>query len=139
MEEKKTESAPRSFWMFVAKAIVVTILLALFLDAFLPDFTEMRSEFRTELSQKTAAVKDRLVKTFGNERAKLYILSFVQNPAALYKTSELAEKDSKFESAIRDMELAVGLLEMHNADKQVIKRYNDRLDKLKAALAKAKK
>ncbi len=134
MEEKKSENSLRSFWMFVAKAVVITILLTLFLDAFLPDFSEIRSD----LTQQKAALKDRLVKTFGNERTKLYVLSFVQNPAALYKTSELAEKDAKFDSAIRDMELAVGLLEMHSADKQVIKRYNDRLDKLKAA-AKAKK
>lgn len=33
-------------------------------------------------------------------------------------------------TAIRETELAIGLLEMHGADKQVIQRYSDRVNKL---------
>lgn len=134
MEENKSGNSIRSFWMFVAKAIVITILLALFLDAFIPDF----SQIREDLSQQKAALKVKVANAMKDERAKLYALSFVQNPAALRKTSEIAERDGKLDNAMRDMELAIGLLEMHNADKQVIKRYNDRLDKLKV-VAKTKK
>ncbi|GEM_PF-3028355 len=134
MEEKKSNNSLRSFWMFVAKAVVITILLALFLDAFIPDF----SQIREDLSQQKAALKVKVANALKDERTKLYVLSFVQNPAALYKTSEIAERDGKLENAMRDVELAIGLLEMHGADKQVIKRYNDRLDKLKSA-AKSKK
>lgn len=134
MEEKKTNNSVRSFWMFTAKAVVITILLALFLDAFIPDFSQIREDF----SQQKAALKVKVANALKDERTKLYILSFVQNPVALYKTSEIAERDGKLDNAMRDMELAVGLLEMHGADKQVIKRYNDRLDKLKIA-AKARK
>ena len=134
MEDKKSGNSTRSFWMFTAKAIVITILLALFLDAFIPNFSDIRDDF----SQQKAALKIKLANTLKEERTKLYVLSFVQNPAALYKTSEIAERDGRLDSAMRDMELAIGLLEMHNADKQVIKRYNDRLAKLKVA-AKTKK
>ena len=134
MEEKKPDNSSRSFWMFAAKAVVITVLLALFLDAFIPDFSQIREDF----SQQKAALKVKVANALKDERTKLYILSFVQNPVALYKTSEIAERDGKLDNAMRDMELAVGLLEMHGADKQVIKRYNDRLDKLKIA-AKAKK
>jgi hypothetical protein len=68
-----------------------------------------------------------------DERNKLYALNFVQNPAALYKASEIEERNGKLSNAIRNMELAIGLMEMNGADKQVIKRYNDRLDKLNIA------
>lgn len=134
MEEKKTGNSIRSFWMFTAKAVVITILLALFLDAFIPDVSHIREDW----SKQKAALKVKVAKALKDERTKLYVLSFIQNPAALYKTSEIAERDSRLDSATRDMELAIGLLEMHGADKLVVKRYNDRLDKLKVA-AKAKK
>jgi len=129
MEDKKRNSMFQSFWLFVAKTVVVLLLLGLFLDLVLPDFSELKAD----LSEQKAALKERLVKTFNEERTKLYVLSFVQNPAALYKTSEIKEREGKIDSAIRDVELAIGLLEMHSADKQVIKRYYDRLEKLKAA------
>jgi len=132
MEDKKPEKSLRSFWMFVAKAVVITILLALFLDAFIPDF----SDIRDDLSKQKAALKVKVANALKDERTKLYVLSFVQNPAALYKTSEIAERDGRLDSAMRDVELAIGLLEMHGADKQVIKRYSDRLTKLKAAAPK---
>lgn len=118
--------------MFASKAVIIALVLGLFSELLLPDSAEIKAD----LAQQKAAIKDRLVRTFGNEGAKLYILSFVQNPAALQKTSELAERNGQLESAMRNMELAIGLLEMHNADKQVIKRYNERLDKLKAAAKK---
>jgi hypothetical protein len=132
MEEKKTGKTAQSFRMFVAKAIVVTILLALFLDAFIPDFSQIRDDF----SQQKAALKVKVADAMKEERTKLYILSFVQNPAALYKTSELAEREGKLDNAIRDMEMAIGLLEMHGGDKAAIKRYGDRLEKLKAGVRK---
>lgn len=132
MEENKPNNSLRSFWMFTAKAVVITILLALFLDAYIPDFYEIRED----LSQQKSALKTKVANVLKEERTKLYVLSFVQNPAALYKTSEIAEHDGRLDSAMRDMELAIGLLEMHNADKQVIKRYNDRLEKLKVVAKK---
>lgn len=134
MEAKKTDSSFRAFWLFSAKAVVVVLLLGLLLDAFLPDFSEVRSDF----TQGKASFKAWYEKNFKNERAKLYILSFVQNPAALYKTSEIEESAGRLDNAMRDVELAIGLLEMHGADKQVTRRYNERLEKLKAA-AKSKK
>ena len=134
MENKSADTFLSSIGMFAAKVAVVLLLLGVMLEVFLPDMEEIKAE----VTQQKTALKDRLARTFGNERAKLYILSFVQNPAALYKTSEIAEREARLDSAVRDMELAIGLLEMHGADKQAIKRYNDRLDKLKAA-AKEKK
>lgn len=72
------------------------------------------------------------LKRLETPKTKLYLLSFVQNPQALYKISEMDEAEGKIDNAIREIELAIGLLEMHGADKQVIQRYNDRLTKLKS-------
>ena len=41
--------------------------------------------------------------------------------------SEIWEGEKRYDFAIREMRLAIGLLEMHNADAAVLKRYRDRL------------
>ena len=46
--------------------------------------------------------------------------------------SETDESKGNLPNAIRDMEVAIGLLEMHGANNQTIKRYSDRLAMLKA-------
>jgi hypothetical protein len=125
MEEKKINNSSGPFLMFVAKAVVITILLSFFLDSLIPDFSEPKAELEIKLAN-----------VMKEERTKLYLLSIVQNPAVLYKTSELAERAGKFDNALRDMELAIGLLEMHGADKSVIKRYSDRVERLKVAVSK---
>jgi len=107
MEEAKIKSLFQSFWLFVAKATALLVLVQIFLSLLLSE------------------VKD-------DERARLFLLSLVQNPVALYKVSEYEERYGKIDSAIRDIELAIGLLEMHAADKTVIKRYHDRLEALRA-------
>jgi hypothetical protein len=125
MEEKRIDVLQLPFVAFGVKAVLVTALLAIVLDSFLPDWEG--------LSQKSSALKVGVDNALKDERNKLYALSFVQNPAALFKASEIEERNGKLSNAIRDVELAIGLLEMNGADKQVIKRYNDRLDKLNAS------
>lgn len=104
--------------MFTLKTAITLVLLGIFLGFTLPDFSE---------------IKGGIKKNFKDERAKLYMLSFIRNPAALYKTSEIEARNGKFGNAKRDLELAIGLLEMHGADTQVITRYSDRLEELKAS------
>lgn len=70
------------------------------------------------------------LKRFETPKLKLVLLSFVQNPQALLKVSEIEEAEGKLDNAIRETELAIGLLEMHGADKQVIQKYYDRVNKL---------
>jgi len=59
------------------------------------------------------------------------LLSFINNPASLYRASEIDEKDGNLPSAIMEMETAIGLLELHSANPQVINRYATRLNNLK--------
>lgn len=62
---------------------------------------------------------------------KIFMLSFVDNPEALYMVSEYWEEQKKYDNAIREMRLAIGLLEMHNANQMVIDRYKKRLAELR--------
>lgn len=98
---------------FVTKVIIVAVAIAAVISFLLPD-TDKLKNLDTPLN-------------------KIYVLSFIQNPEALYMASEHWEAEKKYENAIRDMRLAIGLLEMHHADATVLKRYRDRLDALKQA------
>lgn len=69
---------------------------------------------------------------FDTPANRLFALSFIQNPEALYMVSEVRESENRLDLAVREMRLAIGLLEMHNADAAVLKKYRDRLDRLKA-------
>lgn len=96
---------------FVTKAIIVAISVAAVISFLLPD-TDKLKRLDTPIN-------------------KLFALSFVQNPEALYMASEYWEKENKYENAVREMRLAIGLLEMHHADPAVLKRYKDRFEALK--------
>ena len=95
---------------FVTKVIVIAVAVG-GLISFLTPNTDKLSRFDTPVN-------------------RLVALSFVQNPEAFYMISELRESENRIDLAIREMRLAMGLLEMHNADAVVLKRYRDRLDKL---------
>jgi hypothetical protein len=92
---------------FVTKVIVVTIAIGALISYLTPN-TDTLKRFDTPVNQ-------------------LFLLSFVQNPGGLYLVSEIWESEKRYDFAIREMRLAIGLLEMHNADANVIKRYKDRL------------
>lgn len=101
-------------WSFVVKTGIILIGIFIFLGIILPDSDELRSKLRR----------------LDTEKSKLAWLSFIQNPQSLLKISEIEENEGKLDNAIRETELAIGLLEMHGADKQVIQRYTDRIKKL---------
>jgi hypothetical protein len=104
MSEEKTGTS------FVTKVIVVVIAIGALISYLTPN-TEKLKRFDTPVNQ-------------------LFLLSFVQNPEGLYMVSEIWESEKRYDFAIREMRLAIGLLEMHNANAAVIRRYKDRLANL---------
>jgi hypothetical protein len=131
--EQRNQVSPTvaSFWYFFAKTAAVLFLFAVFLYEVTPDLSGAGDEAMSSVS-----IVSKLVK---NERVRLYALGLIQNPAALYKASEVAEREGSMDVATRDMQLAIGLLELHNADKQVLKRYINRLEKIQAVAVEQKK
>jgi hypothetical protein len=92
---------------FTTKAIIIGIVIVAISQTLLPDFSQL--------------------KRYDTPTNKTYALSMVQNPEALYITSEYWEEMNKHDNAIRDIRLAIGLLELHTANPEVIQRYKDRL------------
>jgi hypothetical protein len=92
---------------FVTKVIVVVVAIGALISYLTPN-TDGLSRFDTPIN-------------------RIFILSFVQNPEGLYMASEIWESEKRYDFAIREMRLALGLLEKHNASAEVIKRYKDRL------------
>lgn len=97
---------------FVTKVVVVVLAIGA-LISFLTPNTDNLQRFDTEIN-------------------RIFLLSFVQNPEGLYMASEIWESEKRYDFAIREMRLAIGLLEMHNANATVIQRYKDRLTKLQS-------
>ena len=105
--------------LFSIKAAITFLLFIISASVLIPDFS---------------ALKHSIKKAAKDEKTRVTLMSFIQNPAALYRASEIDEKAGKFDNAVRDMQLAIGLLEMHNANQLVIKRYTTRLDYLNSLL-----
>lgn len=101
------ENTQKNSTSFVSKVIVVTVAIGA-LISFLTPNTDGLKRFDTPVNQ-------------------IFLLSFVQNPEGLYMMSEVWESEQRYDRAIREMRLAIGLLEKHNADPSVLKRYKDRL------------
>ena len=69
-------------------------------------------------------------KTRLTEKNTIILLGLIQNPAALEKASIISEKKDRLDRAIVEMELAIGLLELHSASPAILTKYNDRLKHL---------
>jgi hypothetical protein len=95
---------------FVTKVVVVVVAIGALISFLMPN-TDGLARFDTEIN-------------------RIFVLSFVQNPEGLYMASEIWESEKRYDFAVREMRLAIGLLEMHNADVTVVKRYRDRLTML---------
>jgi len=104
------ESTEKHSTSFVSKVVVVTVAIGA-LISFLTPNTDGLKRFDTPVNQ-------------------IFILSFIQNPEGLYMMSEVWESEQRYDRAIREMRLAIGLLEAQNADARVLKRYKDRLSLL---------
>ena len=80
----------------------------------------------------------RVFKGLETDQNKYITLTLIQNPRILWKMSETDESKGNLPNAIRDMEVAIGLLEMHGARLEVLQTYQNRLQTLENKKANAK-
>ena len=122
MPENSTNSR-KPVSSFALKLIIALVLLYTFFDILLPDFSDI---------QNFISSKNKIISAKINEKQnQFYLLGLVQNPAAFYRSSEIHEANGRLDKAIRDMDLAIGLLEMNGANQTVIERYTNRLSMLR--------
>jgi hypothetical protein len=72
----------------------------------------------------------KVFKGLETDQNKYVALTLIQNPRILWKMSETDESKGNLPNAIRDMEVAIGLLEMHGARLEVLQIYQNRLQAL---------
>jgi hypothetical protein len=72
----------------------------------------------------------RVFKGLETDQNKYIALTLIQNPRILWEMSETDESKGNLPNAIRDMEVAIGLLEMHGARLEVLQTYQNRLQAL---------
>ncbi len=116
MEQNKQQVMLAEIKIFAIKTATFMLMLGVLVSFLMPDIEGLAGTIRGVLLKK--------------EKDKILLISFIQNPAALYRISELEEKEGKLESAITWLEMGIGLLEMHTASPLVISRYSDRLKRL---------
>ena len=80
----------------------------------------------------------RVFKGLETDQNKYIALTLIQNPRILWKISETDESKGNLPNAIRDMEVAIGLLEMHGARLEVLQTYQNRLQALENKKTNAK-
>lgn len=122
MPENSTNSR-KPVSSFALKFIIALVLLYTFFDILLPDF----SDIQNFISSKNKIISEKI----NEKQNQFYFLGLVQNPAAFYRSSEIHEANGRLDKAIRDMDLAIGLLEMNGANQTVIERYTNRLSMLR--------
>ena len=135
MPQESAAAQPQksTFLGFVIRAAVVTAIIALGIVYVIDSVVETASEY-----VDTGAVKTKLRRIFQDEKTKVRLKGlFTSNPAVHYRVSLIDEREGRLASAIEEIELAIGLLELHSSDKAVRERYTTRLQELRRKQAAA--
>ena len=109
-----------SLMPFVIKALLLAIIFFGGISFLLPNFSKIVTSVQNEARKE-------------QNRIRLTGL-FTTNPAVHMKVSHLREEAGDIKGAVMELELAIGLLELHSADKVVRSRYETRLDQLRKKL-----
>lgn len=106
---------------FALRAMIIAIAIAGAISALLPDIRPSIESLKRALREESARV--RLTGLLTN------------NPAVHWRMSQIEEGKGNLATAIIEIELAIGLLELHSANKTVVDRYSNRLKELQAKFA----
>lgn len=117
-----SQNSRSSVLNFTLKIGVIFLLFSILIDIIFPDY----SDIQNFIASKNKIVADRI----NEKQNQFYLLGLIQNPIALYKSSEVHENSGRLDKAIRDMELALGLLEMHGSNQILIEKFKTRLNSL---------
>ncbi len=118
-----TDELKRDLTVFSLKAFILTYIIYLFLPS-LPDVDQLND------------LKVKLQKQFRNEQARIQLTGLLTtNPYVFWRVSEIMEQKGDIERAIEQMQLAIGLFELHPSDKEAKQRYAARLKELQKKAA----
>lgn len=105
---------------FTVRAIVVAVVLVGGLAALMPDLRAVADSIKREVRQ---------------EHTRLRLMGLLTtNPQVHMRVSYIKENSGDIKGAIDEIDLAIGLLELHSSDKAAKDRYRQRLEELKAKM-----
>lgn len=109
---------------FAFKTLIILIALLVFLSLLVEELPDMRK------------FSEKMKNSVRKEEVQLRVRGFfTSNPQVHWNISVIEEKKGNLNAAVMEIELAIGLLEMHQASKDVVQRYKTRLETLKKASA----
>ena len=117
-----TKTSPfAGLFAFTVRALIVVMVIAIALAALMPDVPGVvKREFR-------------------REEVRIRLLGLItSNPAVHMRISHIREQKGDLQGALDELELAIGLFELHAADKRAPERYVTRRDELKQKLSQKK-
>ncbi len=114
MESEKSKSSLKDL---LVKSVVILGLIYFFIKMALPDFRSIGKSIEHSLSKP---------------KNQIILLSLIDNPVALLKMAEIDIQEKKYDKAILQIELAIGLAEMHGGNKEFILELRDKLNEAKS-------
>lgn len=92
----------------------------------------------TEVKWRMGEAKEKIIGELKKEKTKIRLKGlFTTNPYVHWKVSLIDQREGNIGDAIDEMELAIGLLELHSAEKSVKQKYEARVRDLQRKLADA--
>lgn len=111
--------------------ILFTAMVDVIVDALNDTTRTTSSTIYATIANGAKAIRDEPGKLF-SEGVQIRLKGFFSaNPAAHYRLASMYEQKGSISAAVLEMELAVGLLEMHSSEKAVLARYLNRLNDLR--------
>jgi len=127
MSEESAPAAPspknagENYWSFTIKVAIVAAVVGLGVVLVAESMVDALVPIKNKLK---------------DQKTKLRVKGlFLTNPAVSYRISFIQEHEGNLDAAVLEMELAMGLLELHSSDRAAKERYAARLQELKNKLA----
>ena len=137
-EENTSASLQPAFWQrytdFTVKLMLLTVVVSLGITYAADSiFNSFMDTVATQFNM--TPLRDKLRATLSDEKTRVRLKGLLTtNPAVHYRVAAIEERDGNVVAAIEDIELALGLLEMHGADRATKEKYTSRLQELKRKL-----
>jgi len=146
IEAATHQPSPRSKYLeFTVKLAIATVVISIGLtsiaDSIITSITDvLDSRLANAYSRfDTKELTSKLRAELKDDKTQIRLKGLlITNPAVNYRVSEIEEKDGNLVAAIDEIYLALGLLELHGADRATKEKYAVRLRDLERKLGESK-
>lgn len=128
-----------AYLQFAVKSLILSLIFVAVMAVGLSVMLGTLTPDRTEVKRRVDRARENIIGELAKEKTRIRIKGlFTTNPYVHWKVSLISESEGNIAGAVEEMELAMGLLEIHSADKSVMQKYEARTRELQRRLAVAK-